>query len=246
MTQRTALVTGGTGGIGTAICKALADKGCQVVAGWLQGVDDGPGWQAAQKEAGYDFLLAEGNVSDFEQAENMVKSATDQAGPIDILVNCAGITRDTTLKKMKQEQWDQVIRTNLDSVFNVTRHVVESMLTRGFGRIINISSVNGQKGQFGQSNYAAAKAGMHGFTMSLAQETARKGITVNSISPGYVATKMVLAVPEDVRNQITAQIPVGRLGEPEEVAWVVVFLADERSSYITGANIAVNGGLHMH
>ena len=246
MTQRVALITGGTGGIGTAICRALADKGCKVVASWLEGVDNGPAWQAAQKADGYDFFIAEGDVSDFDKAAAMVASAVEQAGPIDILVNCAGITRDATLKKMKHEQWDAVIRSNLDSVFNVTKHVVDSMLERGFGRIVNIASVNGQKGQFGQCNYAAAKAGMHGFTMSLAQETARKGVTVNTVSPGYVATSMVMAIPEDIRNKLIAQIPVGRLGDPDEIAWAVSFLADEKSGFVTGMNLAINGGMHMH
>lgn len=245
MTQRVALVTGGTGGIGTEICKALAGMGHKVVASWLKGVDDGPAWQAAMKQAGFEFEIAEGDVSNYEAAAAMVKEAVAKAGPIDILVNCAGITRDSTLKKMNKDQWDAVIRSNLDSVFNVTKPVVDGMLDRGWGRVINISSVNGQKGQFGQANYAAAKAGMHGFTMSLAQEVAKKGITVNSVSPGYVATKMVMAVPEEVRNKIIAQVPVGRLGNPDEIGWVVAFLADERSGYITGANIAINGGLHM-
>lgn len=245
MTQRVALVTGGTGGIGTEICKALGNAGHKVVASWLKDVDDGPAWQAFQQQEGFNFEIAEGDVSTFEGARAMVQEAVENAGPVDILVNCAGITRDATLKKMKPEQWDAVLRSNLDSVFNVTRHVVEGMLERGWGRIVNISSVNGQKGQFGQCNYASAKAGMHGFTMSLAQEVAKKGITVNTVSPGYVATKMVMAVPEDIRNQIIAQVPVGRLGNPDEIAWVVSFLADERSAYITGADISINGGLHM-
>ncbi|MCP4698027.1 MAG: acetoacetyl-CoA reductase [Gammaproteobacteria bacterium] len=245
MTNRVALVTGGVGGIGTAICKELAKAGCRVAAGWLEGVDDGPGWLAAQKKEGFDFTIVEGDVSDFDKAAAMVKSAEEQLDPIDILVNCAGITRDATLKKMKQEQWQAVLRSNLDSVFNVTSQVSNSMAERGFGRIINLSSVNGQKGQFGQSNYSAAKAGMHGFTMALAQEVARKGVTVNSISPGYIATQMVMAIPEKVRDSIVAQIPVGRLGTPEEIGLTVAFLADERSGFITGSNIAINGGMHM-
>jgi acetoacetyl-CoA reductase len=245
MTQRVALVTGGTGGIGTEICKALAGMGHKVVASWLRGVDDGPAWQAAMKAEGFDFAIAEGDVSNYAAAKKMVEEAVTNAGPVDILVNCAGITRDATLRKMLPEQWDAVIRSNLDSVFNVSKQVVDGMMERGWGRVINISSVNGQKGQFGQANYAAAKAGMHGFSMSLAQETARKGVTVNTISPGYIATKMVMAVPEDIRNKIIAQVPVNRLGKPEEIAWVVSFLADERSAYITGADISINGGLHM-
>lgn len=166
-------------------------------------------------------------------------------GPIDILVNGAGITKDGFFHKMKWEQWEAVLRTNLDSVFNVTRQVIEGMRTRGYGRVINISSVNGQKGQAGQANYSASKAGMHGFTMALAQEVANKGVTVNTISPGYVATSMVMAIKEEVRNEIIKQIPVGRLAKPEEIAWTVAFLADDRSAFITGANIAINGGMYM-
>ncbi|MGH8522173.1 MAG: SDR family oxidoreductase, partial [Gammaproteobacteria bacterium] len=161
------------------------------------------------------------------------------------LVNNAGITLDVTLRKMSKEQWDTVLRTNLDSVFNVTRHVISGMIDRGYGRIINISSINGQKGQIGQSNYAASKAGMHGFTMSLAQEVARKAITVNTVSPGYIATEMVMAVPENIRNQIIAQIPVGRLGNSEEVAYLVDFLVSDRANFISGADLTINGGQHM-
>ena len=245
MTQRVALVTGGTGGIGTEICKALADQGHKVVASWLAGIDDGEGWVAKMKAEGYEFEIAEGNVANFDAATAMVKEAESKVGPIDILVNCAGITRDSTLRKMQYEQWDAVIRSNLDSVFNVTKQVIGGMIERKFGRVINISSVNGQKGQFGQVNYSASKAGMHGFTMSLAQEVARKGVTVNTISPGYIATQMMNTLKEDVLNGIIAQIPVGRLGKPDEIAWVVGFLTDERSAFITGANIAINGGLHM-
>jgi len=245
MTTRVALVTGGTGGIGTEICKALANAGHQVAASWLAGVDDGEGWQAKQKADGFDFVIAEGNVADFAAATTMVKEAETKLGPIDILVNCAGITRDGLMHKMVEEQWNSVIHTNLDSVFNVTRAVITGMRTRKFGRIINISSVNGQKGQIGQTNYSAAKAGMHGFTMALAQESARKGITVNTISPGYVATNMVAAMGEKMIKAMVSQIPVGRLGKPEEIARVVTFLAAEESSFITGANIAINGGMYM-
>lgn len=242
---RVALVTGGTGGIGTEICRALANTGCRVVASWLKGVDNGEGWQAEQKTAGFDFAIAEGDVSNFEQAQTMVKEAEEKCGPIDILVNCAGITKDGFMHKMTKEQWDAVMRTNLDSVFNVTRHILTGMRDRNYGRIINISSVNGQKGQIGQTNYSAAKAGMHGFTMALAQESARKGITVNTISPGYVSTRMVEAMGEDMINKMVAQIPVGRLGKPAEIARVVTFLADDDAGFITGANIAINGGMHM-
>lgn len=245
MKERVALVTGGTGGIGTEICKALANTGCKVAATWLKGVDDGEGWLAKRQEEGFNFMIAEGDVSKFEAATTLVKNVEAQLGPVDILVNGAGITRDGFLHKMKPEQWESVLRANLDSVFNVTRQVIDGMRQRGFGRIINISSVNGQKGQIGQANYCAAKAGMHGFTMALAQEVASKGITVNTISPGYIATNMIMAIKEEIRNEILKQIPVGRFGQPEEIAWTITFLADEKSGFITGANIAINGGMYM-
>jgi acetoacetyl-CoA reductase len=245
MKGKVALVTGGTGGIGTEICRTLANAGCKVAATWLKGVDDGEGWLAKQKAEGFDFVIAEGNVSNFDSAAAIVKEVEAKLGPIDILVNGAGITKDGFFHKMKWEQWEAVLRTNLDSVFNVTRQVIEGMRTRGYGRVINISSVNGQKGQAGQANYSASKAGMHGFTMALAQEVANKGVTVNTISPGYVATSMVMAIKEEVRNEIIKQIPVGRLAKPEEIAWTVAFLADDRSAFITGANIAINGGMYM-
>jgi len=244
-TGKIALVTGGMGGIGTEICKALADAGHRVVTTWLKGVDKSDEWVAARKAEGYDFGIVEGNVGDFESATNMVKEVEANFGPVDILVNCAGITRDGTLRKMKPEQWSAVINTNLDSVFNVTRNVIEGMLSRKYGRIVNISSVNGQKGQLGQTNYSAAKAGMHGFTMALAQEVASKGITVNTVSPGYINTSMMQAIPADVLKTIVDQVPIKRLGEPSEIAWAVAFLADERSGLITGTNLSINGGLHM-
>ncbi|ALG67981.1 acetoacetyl-CoA reductase [Beggiatoa leptomitoformis] len=247
MTKKVALVTGGTGGIGTQICRTLSTAGYIVVANWLKGIDDGPAWEAKQKADGYDnILIAEGDVSDYDQAVAMVKEAVEKAGaPIDILVNNAGITRDKMFRKMEKSQWDAVINSNLSSIFNVTKQVLDGMVERGWGRIVNISSVNGQKGQAGQANYSAAKAGMHGFTMAIAQEVASKGVTVNTISPGYIGTAMVMSIKEEIRNQIVAQIPVGRLGKPEEIAWTVQFLADEKSAFITGANISVNGGLHM-
>jgi acetoacetyl-CoA reductase len=245
MSGRVALVTGGTGGIGTEICKALANSGYRVAASWLAGVDDGEGWQAKRKEEGFDFAIAEGDVSNFEAAVAMVKDVEAKLGAVEILVNCAGITKDGFMHKMQQNQWDAVMRINLDSVFNVTRQVITEMRNQGFGRIINISSVNGQKGQIGQTNYSAAKAGMHGFTMALAQESARKGITVNTISPGYIGTSMVAAMGQKVVDKMIEQIPVGRLGKPEEIARVVTFLAADESSFITGANIAINGGMHM-
>jgi len=246
MVRPVALITGGTGGIGTAICRELARQGCLVVANYLPSLEsEARAWQQQLLTDGMEVELAAGDVSSFEGAQIMVEDVEKRIGPVDILVNCAGITRDKTLRKMSEQQWREVMSTNLDSVFNVTRQVIEGMGERGFGRVVNISSVNGQKGQFGQSNYAAAKAGIHGFTMSLAQEVATKGVTVNSVSPGYVATAMTLAMPQEVREAIVAQVPMGRMGTPEEVAYVVGCLCDRRADYITGANIPVNGGLYM-
>ena len=244
MTARVALVTGGIGGIGTAICRHLAQGGHKVVTNYRDEAK-ARAWQSAQKADGFDFALAAGDVSDTASAEAMIKDAESQLGGIEILINNAGITRDTTFHKMSALQWQEVINTNLNSCFNVTRPLIDGMRTRKWGRIIQISSINGQKGQYGQANYAASKAGMHGFTISLAQENAKFGITVNTVSPGYVLTEMVRAVPEDVRAKIAAQIPVGRLGDPEEIAYAVGFLADERASWITGANLSINGGHYM-
>ena len=244
MKNRIALVTGGMGGLGTAICQALAKKGARVVAAYHH--HDAETWQQKQKALGFDFATYQGDVADFASANQLVTKVTEQIGPIEILVNNAGITQDARLQKMSLEQWAAVMHTNLDSMFNVTQQVLNNMITNGFGRIINISSINGQKGQFGQTNYSAAKAGVHGFTKALAQEVATKGITVNTISPGYIATEMVMAVPEKVREQIIAQIPVGRLGVPEEIGHCVVFLASDHSGYITGSNLSVNGGQHMY
>jgi acetoacetyl-CoA reductase len=195
---------------------------------------------------GSSSALAFGDVTDFEAMGEMVKRIEVENGPIGILVNCAGITRDSTFRKMTPDQWRAVLSTNLDSVFNVTRHVIDGMMERGWGRVINISSVNAIRGQFGQTNYAAAKAGILGFTKSLAQEVVRKGVTVNAISPGYVQTDMVMAIREDVRQKIVAEIPAGRLAMPEEVADAVAFLASDSAAYITGTNLSVNGGLHMY
>jgi len=246
MTQKTALVTGGTGTIGTEICRQLSQAGCRVVATCLP-VEAGMAeqWQSKQKQDGYEIGVVPCELTDFEATQAAVARATELAGPVDILVNVAGITRDATLRKMTHEQWREVMQANLDSVFNATRCVIEGMLDRGFGRVISISSINGQKGQFGQANYAASKAGMHGFTMSLAQEGARKGVTANTVSPGYIESPMVNAVPEDIRNQIIAQIPRNRLGRPADIARVVVFLAADDADFITGANIPVNGGHYM-
>lgn len=240
---RIALVTGGIGGIGTAICKDLSREGCRVVATYVaQERDQIDDWREKRRSEGGDVALFEVDVADFDSCKKAVESVEQEVGSVEILVNCAGITRDTQLKKMSPDAWNAVIDTNLNSVFNMTRQVVNGMIARGFGRVVNISSINGMKGQFGQTNYSASKAGMHGFTMALAQEVARKGVTVNTISPGYIATQMVMAVDEKIRNQIIAQIPVGRLGKPEEIARVVSFLAAESSGFITGANIAINGG----
>lgn len=245
--KRIALVTGGTGGIGTYICRELADKGYQVIAGYYSNgnKDKAVEWQKAQIKDGYDIAIAFADIRDYESCAACISGIEQEMGCIDILVNNAGITRDTTFRKMSPMQWHEVIDANLSSMFNVTRLVINGMLEQNFGRIINISSVNGQKGQFGQANYSAAKAGIHGFTKALAQEVARKGVTVNTISPGYIATSMIMDVPEEVRNEILKGIPVGRFGAPEEIARVVSFLAADESGFITGSNIAANGGQHM-
>ena len=248
MKKKVALVTGGVGGIGTAICKRLAKDGNFVVANYAIPGSEAK-WQQAMTAVGLNgtsTAIAFGDVTDFEAMGQMVRKIEAEHGPIDILVNCAGITRDSTFRKMTPDQWRAVMSTNLDSVFNVTRHVIDGMVERGWGRVINISSVNAVRGQFGQTNYAAAKAGILGFTKSLAQEVVRKGVTVNAISPGYVQTDMVMAIREDVRQKIVSEIPAGRLAMPEEVADAVAFLASENAAYITGTNLAVNGGLHMY
>jgi acetoacetyl-CoA reductase len=246
--RRVALVTGGVGGIGTAICKRLAADGHFVVANYaIPGSEDK--WTKEMTAAGLNgssSALAFGDVTDFEAMGRMMRDIESRHGAVEILVNCAGITRDSTFRKMTPEQWRAVMSTNLDSVFNVTRHVIDGMVERGWGRIVNISSVNAVRGQFGQTNYASAKAGILGFTKSLAQEVVRKGVTVNAISPGYVQTDMVMAIREDVREKIISEIPAGRLAMPEEVADAVAFLASEGAAYITGTNLSVNGGLHMY
>ena len=248
MKKRIALVTGGVGGIGTAICKRLAKDGNFVVANYaIPGTE--AKWQQAMSAAGLNgtsSALAFGDVTDFDAMAEMVRKIEAEQGGVDILVNCAGITRDSTFRKMTPDQWRAVLSTNLDSVFNVTHHVIEKMIERGWGRIVNISSVNAVRGQFGQTNYAAAKAGILGFTKSLAQEVVKKRVTVNAISPGYVQTDMVMAIREDVREKIVSEIPAGRLAMPDEIADAVAFLASDNASYITGTNLAVNGGLHMY
>jgi acetoacetyl-CoA reductase len=244
MGARVALVTGGTGGIGTAICRRLADMGHKVATNY-RNEEKAREWQQRMHGDGYDIAIVQGDVSSPQDAATMVRGVEDRLGPVDILVNNAGITRDTTFHKMSPEQWGEVINTNLNSVYNMTRPVIEGMRARKWGRVIQISSINGQKGQYGQANYAAAKAGMHGFTISLAQENAKFGITVNTVSPGYIGTDMVMAVPEEVRNKIVAQIPTGRLGTPQEIAYAVAFFIPDDASWITGANLAANGGQYM-
>ncbi|HTI95282.1 MAG TPA: acetoacetyl-CoA reductase [Rudaea sp.] len=246
MSKRVALVTGGIGGLGTEICKYLARSGRAVLAADLASRTERVAeFQKEVADFGEQIRFEPINVGDFEGCAQAIKAIEGKYGAIDILVNAAGITRDTTLRKMSPQQWTDVLAINLGGVFNTCRAVVEGMSERGFGRIVNISSVNGQTGQFGQTNYSAAKAGMHGFTMALAREVARKGVTVNSVSPGYCRTAMVAAIAENVRSQIIANIPVGRLGEPSEIARVVDFLCADESGFITGANIPVNGGYFM-
>jgi acetoacetyl-CoA reductase len=240
------LITGGMGGLGEAISTRMADAGYKVVVTYSPGNAKHGEWTAAMKEKGYDMYAVACDVADYDSCSQAVAQVHEKVGAVDVLVNNAGITRDTTFKKMEKVNWDAVLRTNLDSLFNVTKQVVDGMVERGWGRIINVSSVNGSKGAFGQTNYSAAKAGVHGFTKALALEVARKNVTVNTISPGYIGTKMVTAVPEEVLNtKILPQIPLGRLGKPEEVAALVIYLASEEAAFVTGANIAINGGQHM-
>ena len=243
LTNKNVFVTGSSRGIGLAIAHKFASLGANVV---LNGRGQ-LGQDLLDNFAGYGVkvLAISGDISSAQDAKRMVTEAIETLGRVDILVNNAGITKDGTLKKMTVEQWQDVINTNLNSVFNLSKAVLDDMVAAGHGRIINISSINGQKGQFGQTNYSAAKAGMHGFTMALAQEVAKKGVTVNTISPGYIATAMVMAVPEEIRNQIIAQIPVNRLGKPEEIGGLVTYLASDGAGFITGSNIAINGGQHM-
>jgi acetoacetyl-CoA reductase len=234
------------GGLGEAICVKLSGMGYTVVTTYSPGNTKSAQWLADMKAQGHDFHAVEVDVADYESCQRALSEITAKLGPIDVLVNNAGITRDMTFRKMDKPNWDAVMKTNLDSVFNMTKPVIDGMAERGWGRVINVSSVNGQKGAFGQTNYSAAKAGMHGFTKALALEYARKGVTANTISPGYIGTKMVLAIPKDILDsKIVPQIPVGRLGKPEEVAGLVAYLCSEEAAFVTGANIAINGGQHM-
>ncbi len=244
MSQKVAYVTGGMGGIGTAMCQRLHQDGFKVIAGCGPS-RDAQKWLDEQKALGFTFYASAGNVSDWESTKAAFEKVKAEHGPIDVLVNNAGITRDRMFLKMTPEDWNAVISTNLNSLFNVTKQVVGDMADRGWGRIINISSVNGEKGQVGQTNYSAAKAGMHGFTMALAQELAGKGVTVNTVSPGYIGTEMVKAIREEVLEKIVATIPVKRLGAPEEIASIVAWLASDQSGYSTGADFSINGGIHM-
>lgn len=244
MSQKVAYVTGGMGGIGTAICQRLHKDGFKVIAG-CGPTRDHAKWLAEQKALGFTFYASVGNVGDWDSTVEAFTQAKAEHGTIDVLVNNAGITRDRMFLKMTREDWDQVIETNLNSMFNVTKQVVADMVEKGWGRIVNISSINGAKGQAGQTNYSAAKAGMHGFSKALAQELANKGVTVNTVSPGYVGTDMVRAIREDVLEKIVATIPVKRLGEPKEIASMVAWLASNEGGYATGAEFSVNGGQHM-
>ena len=245
MSKRVAVVTGGIGGLGTAICKALANAGCTVVTTYSKAGKEVE-WLANMKEQGYTAHAYLCDVTDTDACAAMVAQLTAEVGPVDILVNNAGITRDGTFKKMNKVDWDLVMRTNLDSLFNLCKPIVDGMVERGWGRVINISSINGQKGQFGQTNYSAAKAGMHGFTKALAQELAGKGVTVNTVSQGYIGTDMVRAIKPEILEKIVATIPVKRLGLPQEIGSIVGWLAGDDAGFTTGADFSCNGGLHMY
>lgn len=245
MTKRIAVVTGGMGGLGQAICRELYKQGLIVIAGYSRTHEAARTWQNEQKKAGFDFKISYADVANFDACAAQINQIEAEVGPISVLVNNAGITRDHSCCKMSKEDWDLVINIDLNSVFYMTRAVINSMKERNDGRIINISSINGQKGQYGQVNYSAAKAGIHGFTKALALEVAKHHITVNTISPGYISTEMVISIPEEIKQKIIGEIPMGRFANPEEVAYVVAFLADEKNGYITGANIPINGGHYM-
>ena len=247
MAQRVAVVTGGMGGLGEAICIKLAQMDYKVIATHSPGNTKAAEWLKNMKSRGHEMSAVQVDVADYDSCQQAVAKIHSEVGPVDVLVNNAGITRDMTFRKMGKVDWDIVLGTNLDSVFNMTKPVCDGMVDRGWGRIINISSINGQKGAFGQTNYSAAKAGMHGFTKALALEVARKGVTVNTISPGYIGTQMVLAIPKEILDsKIVPQIPVGRLGKPEEIAGLVAYLCSAEAAFVTGANIAINGGQHMY
>lgn len=246
MKNRIALVTGGIGDIGTAICHEFIKNGAKMIA--VDHVDKkkAADWQSTQKAKGFDIGYVQVDVTDFQSCKKMAEIVEKKWGPVDILVNAAGVLHDASFRKMTPEQWAEVVHTDLDSMFFVTKQFIESMIQRHYGRIINISSVSAQKGQFGQTNYSSAKSGIYGFTKSLALEVAKYGITVNSISPGFVESKMVMSIPEDVRKTIIDSIPIGRLAQPDEIAWAIAFLASERSAFMTGTNFSINGGIHMY
>jgi len=246
MAKRLALITGGMGGLGETISTKMADAGYAVAVTFSPSNKTVGQWTAEMKSRRYEFRAYPCDVADFESCNACVEAVMKDLGPVDILVNNAGITRDMTFRKMGKSDWDAVLRTNLDSVFNMTKQVCDGMVDRGWGRVINVASVNGSKGAFGQTNYAAAKAGMHGFTKSLALEVAKKGVTVNTISPGYIGTRMVTAIPKEILDsKILPQIPIGRLGKPDEVAGLIIYLCSEEAAFVNGANIAINGGQHM-
>ena len=245
--QKIAVVTGGMGGLGESISTKMADAGYKVVVTYSPSNTKWKGWIDEMKGKGYAFGAYPVDVADFDDAAAKVAQIQKEIGAIDILVNNAGITRDMTFKKMTKADWDAVMHTNLDSCFNMTKQVMDGMVERNWGRVINVSSVNGQKGAFGQTNYSAAKAGIHGFTKALALEVARKGVTINTISPGYIGTKMVTAIPKEILDsKILPQIPLGRLGKPDEVAGLIIYLCSEEAAFVTGANISINGGQHMY
>ncbi|HYL90972.1 MAG TPA: acetoacetyl-CoA reductase [Burkholderiales bacterium] len=245
--QRIAVVTGGMGGLGETISTKMADAGYRVVVTYSPSNTKYKSWLEEMKGRGYSFSAFPVDVVEYDSCARQCSIIATEVGPIDILVNNAGITRDMTFKKMTKTDWDAVMRTNLDSCFNMTKQVMDGMVDRGWGRVINVSSVNGQKGAFGQTNYSAAKAGIHGFTKALALEVAKKGVTINTISPGYIGTKMVTAIPKEILDtKILPQIPIGRLGKPDEVAGLIIYLCSEEAAFVTGANISINGGQHMY
>jgi acetoacetyl-CoA reductase len=245
--QRIAVVTGGMGGLGESISTKMADAGYKVVVTYSPSNTKYKAWLDEMKSQGYGFGGYPVDVANFDDCAAKTQRIIAEVGAVDILVNNAGITRDMTFKKMGKADWDAVMRTNLDSCFNMTKQVMDGMTERSWGRVINVSSVNGQKGAFGQTNYSAAKAGIHGFTKALALEVAKKNVTINTISPGYIGTKMVTAIPKEILDsKILPQIPVGRLGKPDEVAGLIIYLCSEEAAFVTGANISINGGQHMY